>query len=574
MMISTIKKVQKILTKEHKSKYYLLIFLIIVGMLLEILGIGLIIPFLENITKNNSSSFTFFNPILLSLGIENKNQSIIFFASVLFLVFLIKTIFMIFLTYRQNIFLQNLNAYVTIKLYSNYLSQNYNFFIRRNSSDLNKNLFTDTSYFNVFCNALTTIITESAFLVAIVSTVIYLEPIGSIFAFVTLIIITRTYYYFSKSKLINWSKSRKDIEKRISKIALESLKGHKELLIFQKKDFFKAQFENYKTSLSKIQSKFNTLNTIPRYIIEFISIIVLICFLFFLILVEKDLIQFIPILGVFVAAIFKLTPSINKLINSFQNLKFYNSSVDVILNELNLKNSSSKRSSKKRNEIIDYIIIKNLKFSYSGVQENILDGVNLKLVKGEILIITGESGQGKSTFLDLLVGLHKPFSGKILINGKESIFNDLFNWRRKLGYVTQSMFLLDSSISENIAFGVKPKEIDEKAVKRAIKQAQLDDYIYNLKDAERTIIGESGVKMSGGQKQRLAIARALYHDPSILIFDEATSNLDKKTEKEILGTIHKLKQNKIIIVVAHKDSALKKSDKILNLDSGRFNIIK
>ena len=184
MMISTIKKVQKILTKEHKSKYYLLIFLIIVGMLLEILGIGLIIPFLENITKNNSSSFTFFNPILLSLGIENKNQSIIFFASVLFLVFLIKTIFMIFLTYRQNIFLQNLNAYVTIKLYSNYLSQNYNFFIRRNSSDLNKNLFTDTSYFNVFCNALTTIITESAFLVAIVSTVIYLEPIGSIFAFV------------------------------------------------------------------------------------------------------------------------------------------------------------------------------------------------------------------------------------------------------------------------------------------------------------------------------------------------------------------------------------------------------
>ena len=553
---------------------FFLLFFILIGMLLEILGIGLIIPFLENITENNNTRFSFINSILIFAGVENQSQSIIFFALLLFLVFFIKTIFMIFLTYKQNVFLQNLNADVTIRLYNNYLSQNYNFFVQRNSSDLNKNLFTDTSYFNVFCNAITTIITESAFLIAIVSTVIFIEPVGSIIAFTTLVLITRIYYFFSKSKLISWSNARKSIEFKIYKIALESLKGYKELLIFQKKDFFKNHFQNYKISLSKIQSKFNTLNSIPRYIIEFISIIVLICFLFFVILIEKNLTQFIPIMGVFVAAIFKLTPSINKLINSYQNLKFYNSSVDIILEELNLKNPFPQKNIFKNLISVENIIIRDLRFRYNKNDRDILENVNLKLYKGEIMTIIGESGQGKSTFLDLLVGLHKPNTGNILINGKKSIYDDLFNWRRQLGYVTQSMFLLDSSIAENIAFGINYSEINFKSVKRAIKQTQLENYVNSLPEKENTIIGESGIKMSGGQRQRLAIARALYHEPSILIFDEATSNLDKKTEQEILNTIHKLKKNKIIVVVAHKDSALKYSDKILNLEAGRFKIIK
>ena len=292
--------------------------------------------------------------------------------------------------------------------------------------------------------------------------------------------------------------------------------------------------------------------------------------IFFLIKGE-DFATMISTLGLFVAATFRMIPSLNRMITSNQILKFTIFSINVIHKELKLESAHD------TNPIQDFnfqnvIELKNIIFKYDK-SNHVLNKVSLKINKGDTVGIIGESGSGKSTLVDLLMGLIEPSSGEILVDGIKN-FQLTKSWKNKIGYVSQSIYLMDDSIKNNIGFGISEKLIDETRVNNLLRQVKLDNFIKTLDKGINTKVGERGVQLSGGQRQRIGIARALYHDPDIIILDEATSALDLETERDIMDTFRGLKGKRTIIMIAHRISTLKDSDFLFKIEKGEIQKLK
>ena len=286
-----------------------------------------------------------------------------------------------------------------------------------------------------------------------------------------------------------------------------------------------------------------------------------------MILQNKDTLGLVSTLGVFVAAVFRMIPSINKIIASYQDLKYFNSSIDVLYNELKLdQNQNKELKNLEKVNLNSKITVSNLDFKYVD-ESSVLKKINLTINKGETIGVVGPSGSGKSTLIDLISGLHNPSSGEIMVDGI-SIFNNIRGWQDKIGYVGQTIFLKNDSIRENIAFGLSENKINNKAIIDSLKAAQLENFIDSLPEGLNTIVGERGVQLSGGQRQRIGIARALYNNPDVLIFDEATASLDTKTEFDVMQSINLLRGIKTIIIVAHRLSALKDCDFVYRVNKG------
>tara|TARA_B100000795_G_C22676372_1_gene389939 strand:- start:40 stop:936 length:897 start_codon:yes stop_codon:yes gene_type:complete len=291
-----------------------------------------------------------------------------------------------------------------------------------------------------------------------------------------------------------------------------------------------------------------------------------------IILVSKDkntgLVDVLPSLALFGAAAFRILPSINRILNSSQLLRFSIPNISRLYNEFQIiipKNTNSKSS--KKIKFKKQISLKNVTFTYPESNKKILDNCSLNVYAGECLGIIGASGAGKSTLVDNILGLFIPNSGKITVDGQD-IQNNMRSWQDQIGYVSQNLFLMDTTITSNVAFGIPPEKINIKSVKKALKMAQLDEFVSLLPDGMDTVLGERGVKLSGGQRQRIGIARALYHNPSVIILDEATNALDSKTEIEVMKSVLSLKGSKTIIMIAHRLSTLKKCDRIFRVSAG------
>ena len=309
------------------------------------------------------------------------------------------------------------------------------------------------------------------------------------------------------------------------------------------------------------------ISSLPRFFLELISIIGISGFAFYLIKVDNT--NLFSTLGVFIAATFRIIPSINKIITSLQNLKYQDSSLDLLVNE-------SKKLGKENRQNKNYsltkfdrtIKLKNINFKYSKKGISILKNIYLKINKGEMIGIVGGSGSGKTTLIDIILGLHKPDSGEIIIDDLVIKDYKIKNLIKGIGYVPQNIFLIDDTIKNNIALGIPPDKINDEYLFSAIKNAQLDNFINDLPSGVETKVGEKGIQISGGQIQRIGIARALYNQPEILILDEATSALDNKTERNFIDSIEILKKKQTIIMIAHRMTSLKNCDKIFELDSG------
>ncbi|MGY8923631.1 MAG: ATP-binding cassette domain-containing protein, partial [Flavobacteriales bacterium] len=370
-----------------------------------------------------------------------------------------------------------------------------------------------------------------------------------------------------------WGKVREQIDSKSSKIVIEGLSGIKEVILLGKQSFFENQLENMNSSKASMNSKALTLRQIPRYFLELLSVFSLIIFVFILLIQSKNVDNVIVTLGIFVAATFRILPSINRILSSLQNIKYYQSSIDVLYKEfefINKKKDFFKRDIIRLapNKSID---INQLCFIYPQTKKIILDNVTLKLQTGTTTGIIGVSGSGKSTLINIIVGLLKPSSGEILIDDNSNIQNNLDSWQNGIGYVSQDVFLSDQSILMNIAFGIKQESIDYKLIDKVLEQAQLSELILTLPEGYQTKVGERGVQLSGGQRQRIGIARALYRRPSILVLDEATSSLDVKTEEEIMMSVDNLKGQMTIIIVTHRLITLKNCDEIFSIKEGKLN---
>ena len=366
-----------------------------------------------------------------------------------------------------------------------------------------------------------------------------------------------------------WGETRQELDKDVSKLTLEGLGGIKDLLILKRTDFFENKYSIKNYLKARINSNQGTLSQAPRFFLELISILGLISFIILMLLQNKPTETLISTVGVFVAATFRMIPSLNRIIASIQSLKFYLPSVDVIYNELshyNTNNDSKKNYDNLKLE--SNIKLKDVSFKFKG-DSLILNRISLEIKKGEMIGIIGESGSGKSTLIDLIIGLNSPTSGLIVVDNKYDI-SRFENWSSHIGYVPQSIYLSDDTIKNNIAFGLPENQINDTQINNVIVKSQLKSFIDSLENGLNTRVGERGVQLSGGQRQRIGIARALYNNPGVLILDEATSALDSLTEEELMKSITEFKGKITLIMIAHRLTTLKDCDIIYRMENGNL----
>lgn len=318
--------------------------------------------------------------------------------------------------------------------------------------------------------------------------------------------------------------------------------------------------------------KIGTLNLVPRSYLELLAVIGLAGLIILMVLQGRSLELLIPTIGIFMVAAFRMIPSVNRIMSSMQIIRFSKPAIDMLYEEFTMINTST--NSQVANDLCkmpfnESIEIRDLTFRYSGADKNSIENVTLAIKKGESIGLVGPSGSGKSTMIDLVLGLLTPVSGTITIDG-QNIQDNLRGWQNQIGYVPQSIYLTDNTLRRNVAFGISNEKIDNEAVARVIKAAQLDEFVQSLPEGLETFVGERGVRLSGGQRQRIGIARALYHDPEVLVLDEATSALDSVTETGVMQAVSALKGSKTLILIAHRLTTLENCDRIYTLKHGKI----
>ncbi len=542
-----LKKIHNLIDKKFYYKfvfYFIITFLI---MILEVLGIALLFPIVKIIT---SDEIPFKELIPL-----NEENFLFFFAIFLLIIFIIKNLLLIYLNFWQYRFLGNIHLNLASKLINNYLKMPYKYFINSNTSIMVKNI-DEAQNFSTCLNAILNIILETLVILAILIMLLKVDFVFTITAVFVILMISVIFYYSTKLKLILWSKERMSIGRKVLKEILETLNSVREIKTYKKeKQFVDLNYENLANQI-KISIKTNILKIIPRSIYE-VSFVFLICiFLLFMNFSKISLIDILPTLSIFIAAGIKFIPSGNKILSQYQIVRLSKLSIEVLNNELRKQILSEKKdfSSKKiiQNFNLKNLKIKNLDFSFD--KKKIFENLNLEFECGKIYGVIGPSGSGKTTLANLLLGLLSQNKGEILINDKYKLEEIENNFQ---SFLPQKIFMLDNTIKANIAFDHNHKNIDNERLNEVLEISKLKEFIESLDSKTNQKVGENATKLSGGQMQRLAIARAIYHDAQLIIFDEPTSSLDKENEREIFESISSLKDNKILIVISHSDEITK-----------------
>lgn len=569
---TALNKVFQLLSKEQKKRFYLILFCLFIGMILEMFGIGIILPVLNVIVSPESlKQFGWVNDFFVSINLIEERDIIIFSLSLLIGVYFFKSLYLVILNYYQNSYISNISAYISNRLFANYLKQDFMFHNERNSSELIKMFQIEVTFVTTLLLSGIILITEISIAIAVVITLLLVEPLGTLFIILLFLVFGSLFYSFSKKKATAWGLIRQQADKNISKLITEGLNGISEVFLLGKKHFFQSRLVEYNNTKAKINSNQVTLGQIPRYYLEFISIVSLVGFILIMIISKKDVNEIISIGGVFVAATFRVLPSVNRIIGSLQQIKYYKSSVDLVAKDLALVGLPDVNTPG-RSEIVfkKELKLNDISFNYPKSNSAVLEGLNFTLNYGEVVGIIGPSGVGKSTLTNLIVGFLHDFKGDFTIDGLSIDPSNAGQWRKQLGYVSQSIYLTDDSIRANIAFGEEPHEIDDERMEMAIKKAQLYTLIQSLPNKLDSIVGERGAQLSGGQQQRIGIARALYHEPKLLILDEATSALDEDTEREVMKAVEGLKGEITILIITHRLSTLACCDKIYKVHQGKL----
>lgn len=567
--MNLIKKIKNIIPVSLYYKILKLLIFAIIGIFFELLGIGLILPIITLVTTGNLDiNFGLgTNKILSSFFSKLDNSEVIIIPLlILLMVYTIKGIYIFFLRFYTGKFSYQFVTKLSNDIYKNYLYQDQLFHLKRNSSDLIRVITGEILVFlkNVV-NPSITIFIEVLTLVGILFLLLYFDTNSTLYVFSIILFLSVIYYLIVSRKLKRWGQERVFHDGRKIQNLTQGLHGIKTVKIFNQEDVFLSRF-NKDMSVSAKANQYATLvSQVPPILIELIAIFFIVFFMILNVQSSTNITEYFPKLALFAAAAFRIMPSVSRLIVNFQGLKFAIPSINKLYKEFPLKNHLSNPSIPSK--IIDFkkeINISNLSFKYPDKAENILQDINVKIKFGESIGIVGKTGEGKSTFIDLICGLLKPQNGSILVDNN-NIQNNLRSWQKHIGYVTQNTYLLDDTIRENIIFGRDEHKDLNRNLTNSIKLAQLDKLISRLPDGLDTIVGDRGTRLSGGQIQRIGIARAIFNNSQVLIFDEATSALDIETEKNFINDIYKLKINKTLIIISHRASVLEHCDHIYNI---------
>ena len=554
------KKIFSFLEKKEKKKFLILVVFLIVGIFIEALGLGIIVPMIsfffdDNIIRYKSKLAEYFPGIL-----DYSNEEVlIVFISVLITLFLLRSFFLIFITYLNNRFIYGVKEKIAVKLYNGLLYKDEILFNETNSNDHINLIQVELEKFVSYLKSYTTLLIEIFFMITILSVMLYFEFSLTILLVGYLSVFPLFLYLYYKKRLKRLGELKQQYEFDITDYIMNAINNLIEIRVFNKRSFFKDNFFKLYEKKKDIIIKYAVISQSPRYILELIAFIGMMLIFGFKFYSENNIEAVISTMTLFLVSSLRLMPSINKLIINNQNLKYFSKSVESI-NDF-LKKDSSNILNKKSLNVKNEISFENVSFNYN--KNNVLKDLSFKIKKNDFIGIIGPSGSGKSTILKLIMGVIKPKKGKICIDNKDfQIEKNYIN----IGYVGQRVNLIKGSLTQNIAFGVKKEDIDYKKLNFAINTAQLKGLVDSFEEGVDKMVIDNGLNFSGGQIQRIGIARALYNNPEILVFDEPTSAIDNKLKEKFLNDIFSISRTKTVIMVTHNKLDLKNCNKIIELN--------
>ena len=580
-MLDIFKHLNNIIPKKEKKKIPLFFVINILTMFLETFGIAMIIPLISVIT---SGDFIYQNEIsrqvLDILGNPPREQIFIITMILIAIVFIIKNLVLGLFIWLQYNFAHKLQLSLSTKLYENYLKKNFLFHVKTNSSKLIRNTSNEPNTIRNAIMDLFIILADISIVIGLILLLIYFDPITNSFIIGSLILISSIFFLLIRNRVKKWGLIRLKMSGQSLKDLTQGYGGIKEIKILGKENFFLNIFTNNLKNLVNMNILNGFLKALPKLFLELLGIFILFSLIIILTLnTENSIEKIITSLSLFTLSIFKILPSLVRILSSAQNLRFRMASIELLSDEFKKFKNDKNIKTDSTSTAISFgedphqLEIKNLYFSYEQEGQKGLKDISCTIEKNSILGIFGPSGSGKSTLINLILGLIEPKNGKIFYN-KKNIFENLKSWQSIIGLIPQNIYLIDDKIKNNIALGTEEREIDINLLHRCIKMAELDQFIYNLPQGIETMVGERGARISGGELQRIGIARALYRNPKILILDEATSSLDAINEKKIMNTIESIKKGKIVILISHRQSIIEYCTKIIEIESGRIKLIK
>ena len=575
-----IQEVFCILTKKQKRQFFIILLLIIGGSGFELLGVTVIIPFIQAITSPESfANLPLFKSLLSSLNMTTTANMVVVMSVISIIIYAVKNIYLLVAGYFQICFRCTFQTELSQRMLKTYLKRPYVYFLETNSSKMLRGINSDVSgVYNILQHG-SRIIAELFTCVLIGAYIFYVDAIMAtgvfVIAFTTMILMTKV----SKPKLSKMGNESREVSALQNKYSYQAILGNKEIKVMHRTRHFVDVYSNVANAAKKINISYNFLLSLPERVIEIVSIagiFILVCISF---QYGGGSVPFIEKLAAFAVASFRILPSISRMTSDLNGIVFNKAPMEATYQNLKEveeyeKSHNQELEAKKINKNIDSnykfketLSINNISWKYPNSEEYVLHNTGFSIKKGEAVGIIGSSGAGKSTLTDIILGLLYPQEGDVEMDGID-ILTIPEQWSKNVGYVPQTVYLTDDSIASNIAFGLSDDEIDEEKIWKSLEQAMLADFVRTLPEGIRTRVGERGVKLSGGQRQRIAIARALYYDPDIFVLDEATAALDNETEAELMQSIDSLQGIKTIIIVAHRLTTIKKCDKIYEVING------
>lgn len=573
-----LKQLRYVLDSRQRKGAFVVLLCMIMSSSMELLGVSAIYPFLQMALKADEMQTRWYVRCIKSVNTDISGRSVLIIMGIaIMLIYIIKNLFLLLSAYVQNRYATNMQKENTIKVLDAYLKRSYEFFLNTNSSIILRGIGNDVSGVYQILLCCFTLIAEMLNVVLLGVFLFVTDPFITVSAMILAGASFWAIVFGFKGKMKRAGQNMRQAGVLKSKYSYQAVMGIKEITVLDRRNQFIDQFKEAAELEAKTSLTNGFLTACPDRILEGVCIAGFMGIVCIEIAMGKDLNTFIPVLGTFAMGAFRILPSISKLSSRINQIVFYRPCLQSTYD--NLKEISQyeeenagafeerKTYIKERISFQNCLEIKNISWKYLNAQNNVLQGLSLTIHKGESVAFIGASGAGKTTLADVIMGLLPPQAGSVEMDGID-IFSIPHQWSRVIGYVPQSVFLIDDTVRSNVAFGLKKEDVSDDKIWAALGEAQLKEFVEGLPHGLDTIVGERGVKFSGGQRQRIAIARALYENPDILVLDEATAALDTETENAVMESIDALQGSKTLIIVAHRLTTIRNCDKIYEIKDG------
>ena len=564
--VETVKIVWKLFTNSDRVAFIRIVVMVIVGMFLETISLGIVVPIIGILTQDDyQQKYPFIVDIFGNLSREELISAVMV---AMVLIYVVRSLFLFWSLWIQKGFSASVSGRLSQSLFSIYLRQPYMFHLQRNSSTLMRNAKNATSVVTCGVDPFLVLLTDGLVAIAMFALLIAVEPVGTLAVLLVFGLSTFVFQRTTRRRIDNWGYQVDYHETKILQHLQEGFGGAKDVKVLGRENEFLSQHEKHLGESIRINRIYNVILTLPRSFMEIITIVGLCLLVVSMVVRGRELADIVPILGLFAAAAFRVMPSINRLLMATQTLIFNRSIIASVYEDFLLDSPDSPNTGS-GNKFATQLELTDVSFKYPTAATASLQNVSLVVKRGEAVGFVGPSGAGKSTLVDVILGLFAPTSGVVKVDGQD-VQQNLRNWQNQIGYVPQAIYLTDDTLRRNVAFGLNDENIDDNLVSNAIRLAQLEEFVATLPEKLETVVGERGVRLSGGQRQRIGIARALYHNPSVLVLDEATSSLDTPTEHGVMQAVQALQGSKTVLIVAHRLSTVEYCDRLYKIENARI----